>query len=133
MDFPKALGYRVLKARGISFIDDKKVKIKGSEVGFSLMKIEKILALKQNPVNIHKHENIQQEEFQKQERNTDKISPSLPQQIVLKKQNQSPVIDLQKKVTDLIFPLIESEKIADQLSPELLKKRRKKKRQRPHH
>lgn len=129
----KALGYQVLKARGISFIDDKKVKIKGSEVGFSLMKIEKILALKQNPANIHKHENFQQTESQNEERDVGKISPSLPQQIVLKKQYQSPVIDLQKKVTDLIFTLIEPEKISDQLSPELLKKRRKKKRQRPHH
>jgi hypothetical protein len=49
-DFEKkmtGLGYKVIKGRGISFIDDKKVKIKGSEVGFSLMKIEKILALKQ--------------------------------------------------------------------------------------
>jgi DNA-binding transcriptional MerR regulator len=43
----KSLGYAVLKGRGIAFIDDKKVKIKGSEVGFSLMKIEKILALKE--------------------------------------------------------------------------------------
>ncbi|MEZ0183745.1 relaxase/mobilization nuclease domain-containing protein [Flavobacterium oncorhynchi] len=43
----KDLGYKVLKGRGISFIDDKKVKIKGSEVGFSLTKIEKILRQKQ--------------------------------------------------------------------------------------
>ncbi|HET6254712.1 MAG TPA: relaxase/mobilization nuclease domain-containing protein [Puia sp.] len=43
----EGLGYQVIKGRGISFIDDKKVKIKGSEVGFSLDKIEKILALKQ--------------------------------------------------------------------------------------
>jgi len=43
----KDLGYKVLKGRGISFIDDKKVKIKGSEVGFSLAKIEKILRQKQ--------------------------------------------------------------------------------------
>lgn len=42
-----ALGYKVIKSRGISFIDDKKVKIKGSDVGFSLMKIEKILALQE--------------------------------------------------------------------------------------
>lgn len=41
------LGYQVLKSRGISFIDDKKVKIKGSEVGFSLAKIEKILSQNQ--------------------------------------------------------------------------------------
>lgn len=39
----KALGYQVLKGRGIAFIDDKKVRIKGSEVGFSLATIEKIL------------------------------------------------------------------------------------------
>lgn len=43
----KALGYKVIKARGICFIDDKKVKIKGSEVGFSLATIEKILSIKQ--------------------------------------------------------------------------------------
>ncbi|HET8572875.1 MAG TPA: relaxase/mobilization nuclease domain-containing protein [Edaphocola sp.] len=42
----KSLGYQVLKGRGIAFIDDKKVRTKGSEVGFSLMKIEKILRLK---------------------------------------------------------------------------------------
>lgn len=123
----RALGYQVLKARGISFIDDKKVKIKGSEVGFSLMKIEKILALKQNPENINKHENLQQAESQNQERNAGKVSPLLPQKIVLKNQSQSPVINLQKKVTELIYQIIEPEKISDQLSPELLKKQRKKK------
>ncbi len=42
----KTLGYQVLKGRGISFIDNKKVKVKGSEVGFSLSKIEKVLELK---------------------------------------------------------------------------------------
>jgi hypothetical protein len=42
-----ALGYKVIKGPGICFIDNKMVKIKGSEVGFSLMKIERILALKQ--------------------------------------------------------------------------------------
>ncbi|HVI48030.1 MAG TPA: relaxase/mobilization nuclease domain-containing protein [Chitinophaga sp.] len=41
------LGYKLIKGRGISFIDSKKVKIKGSEVGFSLAKIEQILQLKQ--------------------------------------------------------------------------------------
>lgn len=39
-------GYDVVKGRGISFTDDKKVKTKGSEVGFSLSKIEKVLSLK---------------------------------------------------------------------------------------
>lgn len=43
----EALGYKVIRGRGISFIDDKKVKIKGSEVGFSLATIEKVLSLKE--------------------------------------------------------------------------------------
>lgn len=41
----KAAGYEVIRARGIRFIDEKKVKIKGSELGFSLQKIEKILSM----------------------------------------------------------------------------------------
>lgn len=36
-------GYEILKGRGISFIDEKKVNVKGSEVNFSLQIIEKIL------------------------------------------------------------------------------------------
>lgn len=43
----KASGYEVIRARGIRFIDDRKVKIKGSEVGFALQKIEKILSMDQ--------------------------------------------------------------------------------------
>jgi len=43
----QALGYTVMKGRGISFIDEKKVKTKGSEVGCSLATLEKVFALKQ--------------------------------------------------------------------------------------
>lgn len=39
----QGLGYQVEKGRGIAFIDNKKVRIKGSEVGFSLATIDKIL------------------------------------------------------------------------------------------
>lgn len=42
----KALGYQVLKGRGISFLDGKGVKVKGSEVGYSLMRIEQTSAQK---------------------------------------------------------------------------------------
>lgn len=41
----KAAGYEVIRARGIRFIDDKKVKIKGSELGFSLQWIERLLGV----------------------------------------------------------------------------------------
>lgn len=42
----KFLGYKVIKGRGIFFIDEKKVKIKGSEVGFLFLKIESIFGMK---------------------------------------------------------------------------------------
>jgi hypothetical protein len=42
----KQLGYEVIKSRGIAFRDQQKVYIKGSEVGFSLSKIETLLQLK---------------------------------------------------------------------------------------
>ena len=50
-DFHKTmqkLGYQIEKGRGICFIDSKKVRVKGSEVGFPLSKIEKMLSLLQN-------------------------------------------------------------------------------------
>lgn len=40
-------GYKIIKGRGIKFIDAKKVRVKGSELGYSLQTIEKILAAKQ--------------------------------------------------------------------------------------
>lgn len=46
-DFEKRMGekgYRIDKGRGIAFEDNKKVRTKGSEVGYSLQTIERILA-----------------------------------------------------------------------------------------
>lgn len=37
-------GYGIIKARGIAFLDSEKVKVKGSEVGYSLHRIEQLLA-----------------------------------------------------------------------------------------
>lgn len=42
----KQLHYEVIKSRGIAFRDQQKVYTKGSEVGFSLSRIEKLLELK---------------------------------------------------------------------------------------
>jgi len=40
----KERGYKIIKGRGISFADEKKVIVKGSELNYSLQTIEKILA-----------------------------------------------------------------------------------------
>jgi hypothetical protein len=62
----KSLGYQVLKGRGIAFIDDKKVKIKGSEVGYSLMTIERLLSQKQTQKLVQKPELEASKELPKQ-------------------------------------------------------------------
>ena len=127
----KALGYRVLKARGISFIDDKKVKIKGSEVGFSLMKIEKILSLKKESESRETIKEFEQEVLQKQhDKNIRQPFSATPKQ-VFKKQETTPKMGFQKQITELIDNLIKPENISEQFIPGLLKKRRVKKRRKP--
>jgi DNA-binding transcriptional MerR regulator len=127
----KAMGYQVLKGRGISFIDDKKVKLKGSEVGFSLMKIEKILALKQQTESKETVKQIDQGGLlQGQNTGTWKQFPE-PQKSLFKKQKTVPQIELKKQLSELIDALTKPENIPEQFIPGLLKKRRVKKRRRP--
>jgi ribosomal protein L31E len=126
----KALGYQVLKGRGIAFIDDKKVKTKGSEAGFSLMKIEKILALKQQTESKEAVKELQQEVLQKQQSNNIQHAPSLNQKLLHKKQKPVPKMELKKQITELIYGIAKPENIPEQFIPELLKKRREKKRRR---
>ncbi|RYZ25149.1 MAG: relaxase [Chitinophagaceae bacterium] len=52
------LGYRVEKGRGIAFIDEKGVRIKGSEVGYPLARIERVLSQKQSGFFLKKKEGI---------------------------------------------------------------------------
>ncbi len=103
----QTLGYRIDKGRGISFIDDKKVRIKGSEVGFSLMTIEKILDLKNN---INRKENViniiaQQKAFDQLKQNPEQtqrlvqnITPNKERHIinVLKTEVKNIIAEIQK-------------------------------------
>ena len=127
----KALGYQVLKARGISFIDDKKVKIKGSEVGFSLMKVEKLLALKKESESRETIKEFEQEVLQKQQDKDIRQPFSATPKLLFKKQETTSKMEFQKQMTELIDNLIKPENISEQFIPVLLKKRRVKKRRKP--
>jgi hypothetical protein len=132
-----SLGYQVLKGRGISFIDDKKVKIKGSEAGFSLMKIEKILALKQElsiketlKQNQPKLSPKQQYEYMRKPLSAgEKI---IPERDTFNDYETMPTIELQKQIAELITQVMKPEQIPEQLAPELLRKLKQKKRHRHH-
>jgi hypothetical protein len=124
----KSLGYQVLKGRGIAFIDDKKVKIKGSEVGYSLMMIEKILRQKQAqiPVHLKESEQVQKEklpeEFNRAENAGQRQVDKMPE-----KEMELPLLDKHK------YPILETLLKAERMDepPPFLPKKKKKKKQRP--
>lgn len=155
----KSLGYQVLKGRGISFIDPKKVKIKGSEVGFSFAKIEKIFALKAQLETGLSAEAITRTrsagikgKFGEYERNAEagKISgkqrqetqrekikallfpngPKRVQQSLANSLEMQVVDGLKEQINDLIYVLMKPEYSPNAPNPEWLKKKRKKKKRR---
>lgn len=127
----KALGYRVIKGRGISFIDDKKVKIKGSEVGFSLAKIERILELSRK----REVQKVIEDASETQRLKTD-LNKSLTQ-ILLRKAAQetysgsSVLSQIEKELRHLLYYGTKVEPTNDYVNPALLHEARKKKRKRP--
>ena len=129
-----ALGYQILKVRGIIFTDQKKVKIKGSEVGFSLAKIEKIFALKQE-------QEKQQTTMQQLNIGKQLSQKEAYQNYLFEKQQQQSVSllqatgkSLEKEINSLIEGLMKPEQELDQQMPSLLmkKKKDKNKQQRRH-
>jgi len=133
----KLLGYQVLKGRGISFVDDKKVKIKGSEVGFSLMKIEKILTLNRE-LKIKKSVQKAKDELLPKLRDERAGKPlTAAQKIVMRRANDheyedSPASELEREVNSLLYDLLKPEFVSDAINPELLKEARGHKRRLRH-
>jgi hypothetical protein len=130
----KSLGYKVLKGRGISFIDDKKVKIKGSEVGFSLSKIEGILNLKKELAIKQEKQQLREIAIQTQ---IEKHAHTPVQRLLLKtanseRQEDFEVLKLEKQLETLLDVLLKPEHVDQSINPELLKEaKRKKHRHRP--
>lgn len=129
----EALGYKVIKGRGISFIDDKKVKTKGSEVGFSLAKIEQILSVKQK-LETTKAEQKRYEMAIWQERA--KQRSRTPAQRLIQQTRETaqmelstfvPVIqELSNLLTQLLEPVYTSDYLPYELTEAGIKRRRKK-------
>ncbi len=112
----KAKGYQVIKGRGISFIDNRKVKVKGSEVNFSLQIIERML---QKKLIIElKNEKVQSLLNRKHPGSHEGKSLS-------KSKDEQVMKDKKKDLTQELKILMRPEKIHDQLEPALLKKKKK--------
>ncbi|TRW23802.1 relaxase [Flavobacterium zepuense] len=122
----QALGYTVLKGRGISFIDDKKVKVKGSEVGFSLAKIEQALSIQQQlAVNRFKGQS-----------QTDGNRPSMAPASVNASLTANNFIgesigEIEKQLTGMLSQLLMPEYAPDTVDPELIREAKKKHKKKP--
>ena len=131
----QALGYQIIKGRGITFVDDKKVRVKGSELGYSLMTIEK--RLQQNQTQELKQKNISKT----QKQNVERSSPN--QQVIaannllrrrIKERHQpppaepSPLEEMQKGISGIFSALLTPEHPEnEEINYELLKEAHKKK------
>lgn len=117
----KQLGVHVIKSRGISFIDDKKMYVKGSELGYSLSTIEKILSY---PLEKRQqlHQKLEQERKQKT------ISKNL-QQLKSTHSEINKFIHQEKQpnLCEALEILLRSERDYSQVPSELFRKKRKRK------
>ncbi len=116
----RTLGYKVIKGRGISFIDDKKVKIKGSEVGFSLAKINRIISINQ------------QLEINKARRQGNNSSAVYAERRLhdYKKVTPESLEMTEKPLSSLLYDLLKPEYEADYIPPELIREAKKKRKRR---
>lgn len=120
----KARGYKVVKGRGISFIDNKKVKIKGSEVGFSLGKIEKILSLKQQ---LEMSRSGRRHNY-KENTLLNKSSQISPRQTTGRNHVDEMIDVVEKQLSGTLYQLMKPEYEGDHVNPELIKEVKRKRR-----
>lgn len=128
-DFIRKMGQRkiqIVKSRGISFIDDKKMKVKGSEVGYSLSTIEKILSH-----SIERRQRLYQQ-LEKEKKQAPKITDKQQTKslsfAIAKHMEQEKDLDLCKALEILL----RQERDFNQTPYELMHKKRKRKEQSQH-
>ena len=117
-------GYKIIKSRGISFIDNERVKIKGSEVGYSLQKIEQRLEFQYRLKT--------DREFFKQVNERKQLRESIQpiNHAPIKNENLSIKDQFKHDLSETINTFLKPEQMPEQINPKLLvkKKERKKKR-----
>ncbi|GAA0564407.1 relaxase/mobilization nuclease-like protein [Chitinophaga japonensis] len=133
----QALGYQVIKGRGIAFVDNKKVRIKGSEVGFSLSKIEQILHIGTELAAKQAKKTVFETAIQQQATKYPAITPMQKLRLQTWQASQrekSPVfliqqeiINLTQQLNHLLYDLMKPEYGGQSINPELLKEAKRKK------
>ncbi len=124
----KDKGYQVIKGRGISFIDDRKVKVKGSELNYSLATIERILE-KQRMLQVIGRPEIPALQKEHAAYSSNNQSSPLKAEMHV---NIKPMQELQKDLSNMIEQVVNPEQMINYTSQELLKPRKRKKKKSLH-
>ena len=111
--------YEVLKARGIAFIDPQKVRVKGSEVGYSLTQIEKILLL-----DTSLKKTVLRRDEEKQNKKT--LHP-LQQRLKIQQTQAEKYTEKNQSLKTIDDLLLKPPVYEEHINPALLKKKRQKK------
>jgi hypothetical protein len=111
----KSKGYRIERGRGITFLDQKGVRIKGSEVGYSLSKIERILSLGQRRIT------------------PNQLNKNIPQQSIAKVGCSANLMQKETALKEISQTLFQSEQQPNAIPSELMAKRKKTKKRHRHH
>lgn len=111
----KQKGYAVIKARGIAFRDSKKMYAKGSELGYSLSKIEKLLQLTLTEKKLQIHQDLRKEK---------RLIPD--PKINRPEMSKSKLPDYLSELPNALEILLRPEHEFDYTPHELLEKKRKK-------
>ena len=118
----KDKGYQIIKGRGISFMDEKKLKVKGSELNYSLQTIEQILK--------------KQQLFRQNKPDSDQLLDrkffASKSEDLLPKKSFSNHENLKKDISGTLYDIMKPEQNQQHLINELLPKKRKKKTQHHH-
>jgi hypothetical protein len=117
----KQLGVQVIKSRGISFIDDKKMQVKGSELGYSLNTIEKILGYSLEKRQ-QLHQKLEQEKKQMTISKNRQQLKSIPSEI-----NKFILQEKQLDLAEALEILLRTERDYSQTPSELFQRKRKRK------
>lgn len=118
----KEKGYQIIKGRGISFIDDKKFKVKGSDLNYSLQTIERMLEKQQ----LFRQSKPDSNQLLNRKFSVSKLEDLLP------KKSFSNTENLKKDISETLYDIMKPEQNQQHLINELLPKKRKKKRQHHH-
>lgn len=125
-----SLGYQVHKARGIAFTDSKKVRTKGSEVGYSLSTLERIFEWKQKQTEKATRKNLSQL-LEKTRKPKGSMQEHAKGEKKARQQDHSQQESRERK-PDLIDALMRPEHVPEQQLPFWLREKKRKKRKGHH-